>query len=173
MTLDKSALDKLFCMNSKKYGIPKLFLKGVAMTESSMMERAYRYEPGFWDRYLKDNPLWKDQDPAVVSASYGLMQLMYTTAYEMGWRGTQEDLWNPVYNIELGTKLIRRLVDKVVEQKLVEKYIWFSPLEIAMARYNGGRTGNPNEKGVLRNAKYVTKVIRNWRDFQSKEEECE
>jgi hypothetical protein len=165
MTLDKSTIDKLFCLNSKKYGIPKLWLKAVAMTESSMLERSYRYEPGFWSAYLKDNPEWKDQDPAVVSASYGLMQLMWTTAWGLGFRGTQEDLWNPVYNIELGAKLIAA--------RLTDTFIWHSPLDIAMARYNGGRTGNPGDKGVLRNAKYVAKVRRNWEDFKAKETECE
>jgi len=173
MTLDKSTIDKLFCLYSKKYRIPKLVLKAVAMTESSLLERSFRYEPGFWDRYLKNNPEWKDKDPAVVSASYGLMQLMWTTAWELGFRGTQEDLWNPVYNIELGAKLIRQLVDRVIAQKTVETFIWLSPLDIALSRYNGGRTGNPDDKGALRTMKYVGKVHRHWEEFKAKETECE
>lgn len=173
MGLDKAELDKIFCINAKKYRIPKLWLKAVAMSESSMIQTAYRYEPAFWQNYLKDNPEWKDKDPAVVSASYGLMQLMWTTAWAMGFRGTQEDLYNPVYNIELGARLIRQLLDRVMVEGVSHIYPQWSPLDVAMARYNGGRRGNPDNKGGLRNLKYVLRVRREWTNFMDKEVECE
>lgn len=171
--LGKEELDKIFCMNSKKYRIPKLVLKAMAMRESSMNQRAYRYEPGFWERYMKNDPKWVGADPAVVSASYGLMQLMWTTAAGLGFIGTAEDLYNPVINIELGAKLLRQIVDRVLVEGHVSKFIWLSPLAISLARYNGGRWKNPDDAGGIRNQKYVDGVLREWETFKSKEKECD
>lgn len=84
-------LDKVFCMVSKKNRIEKLWLKAIAIVESNLDPKAYRFEPGFWERYLKNNPEWSDKDPKRVSASYGVMQLMYTTAWLLGFRGEPED----------------------------------------------------------------------------------
>jgi len=135
-TLTDEELDKLFCSIGKKYNLKKLFLKAVCLVESDLNELAYRFEPKFWERYLKDNPEWKDKNPKEVSASYSLCQLMFTTAWGLGFRGTGEDLYNPVYNIELGAKFIRQHVDKCKR----ERYHFntpFNPLSMAMARYNG------------------------------------
>lgn len=173
MALDKESLDLLFCKCSKKYRVPKLWLKAVAMVESGMNQRAYRYEPEFWKNYMRDKPEWKDKDPSVVSASYGLMQLMWTTAVGLGFSGTPEDLYDPVYNIELGAKLIRQLLDKVLVEGVSNTFPWWSPLDIAMARYNGGRTKNPDPAGGLRNMRYVLKVRREWVNYMDKKEvEC-
>lgn len=171
--LGKEEIDKLFCMNSRKYNIPKLALKAVGVTESSLMPRAYRHEPEFWKRYLRDNPEWSHRDQAEVSSSYGIMQLMYTTAWALGFRGPGEDLYDPVVNIELGSRLLRQIVDRVLTGGHVNKFIWISPLEIALARYNGGMMKNPDERGALRNRKYVDKVLRNWADLKAKEKECD
>jgi hypothetical protein len=171
--LGKEELDKVFCMNSKKYRIPKLILKSVAMAESSMMQDAFRHEPGFWHKYLKNNPEWKDKDQAVVSSSYGLMQLMWTTAWLLGFRGTQEDLYNPVINIELGAKLLRQIADRVIVLGYSNRFFWLSPLVITLARYNGGSYQNPDDNGNIRNQKYVDKVLRFWADFKIKEKECD
>ena len=84
-------LDRILCTTAKKYGLEKLMLKAVCMVESAMQIQAYRFEQGFWDRYLKDNPKWQDQEPEAVSASYGLMQIMYVVAVENGFTGTPEE----------------------------------------------------------------------------------
>lgn len=169
--LGPKELDKLFCLYGKRYAIKKLLLKAVAEVESGFNQTAYRYEPGFWKKYLADNPEWKNQDPAVVSASYGLFQLMWTTAWSLGFRGTQEDLWNPVINIELGAKLLRVLIDKVRKRQAWEgSRLW--DIEIALACYNGGTTGNPDEKGNLRNQRYVDRVLEAYVSLRKKEKEC-
>jgi len=171
-SLDDQELDKLFCVVAKKWKLKRLLLKGMAICESSLAEREYRYEPAFFRRYLADKPEWKDQDPAIVSASYGLFQIMWTTAYWLGFRGTQEDLWNPVINTELAGKLLRKLLDEVIADTLCDKYFWLSPITIALARYNGGNKANPDEHGNLRNQKYVNRVISEWEKLKLKEEEC-
>lgn len=168
MALGEKELDRIFCMMGKKYKIKKLILKAVAVTESSLNERAYRYEPGFWTRYMKGKPEWEGRDMAEVSASYGLMQLMYPTATWLGWKGSGEDLYNPVINIELGAKLLRKLLDKV---KIESSALW--SIEIALSIYNGGKFKNPDKYGKLRTQKYVDKVFDHWFKLKKKEkEEC-
>jgi len=157
---------------AKNYRLKKLYLKAVAITESALNPRAYRYEPAFWERYLKDNPEWKDRNPNEVSASYGLMQLMFTTAHALGFDGSGEDLYNPVYNIELGAKLLRQLLDKV-EADHLDISSQRHPCAIASARYNGGSRGNPGPDGTLRNQEYVDKVFRTWKRLTTEEKECD
>ena len=167
--------DKLFCLYAKKYGLEKLFLKAVAITESSLDPNAYRYEPSFWDHYLKDKPEWKDQDPRIVSASWGLMQLMWTTAWGLGFRGEVEDIINPVFNIELGAKLLRQLLDRIKSNDHGRPdVLWMlNPLAIACARYNGGSRGNPDDNGNLRNADYALRVFDVWKELIKTEAECD
>ena len=170
--LSEKEQDKLFCMNARKYGLSKLLLKAVAITESSLDERAFRHEPNFWDRYLRNNPEWMDKDKAEVSSSYGLMQLMYVVAWEMGFRGIGEDLYNPVINVELGAKLIRHHLNRMFESGVAKKNWHLRPIDVAISRYNGGPGGNPNKRGVLRNQKYVDKVRRTWDVLIGREKDC-
>ena len=162
--------DKLFCMYGKKYRLPKLFLKAVAVCESALDEKAYRFELGFWNTYLKDNPQWKDREPSEVSASFGLMQLMFVVAYELGFRGTSEELCNPVINIELGAKLLRNHINTVHTKNFQSKY---SDYEIALCRYNMGGYMNPDSGGNVRSTKYMEKVMRVFSDLKKKEKDCE
>jgi hypothetical protein len=171
-TLDDESLDKLFCVTANKYKLKKLLLKAIAICESSLDEHAYRYEPEFFRRYLADNPEWKDKDPAIVSASHGLYQLMWTTAWHLGFRGTQDDLWNPVINTELAGKLLRRLLDEVDADGICERHFELSPISVVLSRHNGGNRDNPSADGKLRNQKYVDKVMRTWNELKIKEAEC-
>jgi len=172
MPLDKAELDKIFCLMAKKYGLKKLFLKAVAICESSLDTTAYRYEPAFWKRYLKDNPEWKNREQTEVSASYGLMQLMYTTAWGLGFRGSGEDLYDPVINVELGAKLIRKLIDNIKKNR-IHFNTPFNPLSVAMARYNGGSYKNPDKEGWVRNDKYMRRVFKEYQKLLETEKDCE
>jgi len=165
-------LDRVFCGAAKRHGLPKLFLKSVATVESSLNPRAYRFEPAFWERYLATNPQWMTKDPKVVSASYGLMQIMFVVAYENGFAGDAEELYNPVINVEIGAKILAKHVEKCQKEGVHVRYkLW--PLMIAAARYNGGSGGNPDQTGRLRNQPYVNKVFKVWNQLILKEKECE
>jgi soluble lytic murein transglycosylase-like protein len=165
----KVDLDLIFCSAAKKYGIEKNLLKAMAVVESALNERAYRHEPMFWERYLKNNDAWKEKDPKIVSSSYGLMQLMFTTAWNLGFRGQAEDLYNPVINVQLGAKLLAQLIDRISATTNIN--LW--PVDIALARYNGGSRGNPRVDGILRNQMYVDKVKVAYWEIKAKREKCE
>jgi soluble lytic murein transglycosylase-like protein len=76
------------------YDVPEAWIRAVIDTESSGNPRAYRYEP------------------AIKDASYGLMQLLYSTAKGLGYDGPAEGLYDPKTNINLGTRLLRQLRDR-------------------------------------------------------------
>ena len=169
------AYDKIFCMMSKKYGLKKLLLKALAIRESALDPKAYRHEPGFWNRYLKNNSKWKDKDPALVSSSWGLCQLMYVVAVELGFPMgmTGEELCDPVTNIELAAKHLRRSLDLIHKKNVCVEHIGLNPLVVAIARYNGGAGGNPDNDGRLRTQAYADKVIKTWSELILEESECD
>jgi soluble lytic murein transglycosylase-like protein len=137
-----------------KHGLDPQLVEAVVRAESSGNPRAYRYEPAFWDRYLKDKQKYKHEQPRRVSASYGLMQLMFPTASdELGFEGEPEDLFNIDINLDLGCAL------------LVKNRKWGGSMEAALAAYNGGRTKD-NLKPPFRNGGYVSKVMGHLADIK-------
>jgi soluble lytic murein transglycosylase-like protein len=168
--LDAESVEKLFCISAKRWNVERNVLRAVAEVESSMDQRAYRFEPRFWDTYLKNNPRWRDRDPKEVSASYGLMQIMYTTAAQLGFDGPGEELYNPAFNIELGARLLADLYQKIQPADYYKSW----PVEIVLARYNGGSGGNPNkETGALRNYQYTRKVLAAYWRIRAKGNGCQ
>jgi len=169
--------DKHFCVAGKKWDIRKLLLKSIAINESSLNPQAYRMEPLFWERYLVNNPEWKDKDPKIVSASWGLTQIMFTTAWAFGLTGeiekVRDDLLDPMINIMLCAKIMRKLIDKSIEKRYTDRYYWLSNAQVALAQWNGGGKGNPSEDGTLRNQKYVRKILKTWGELRRFEAECE
>lgn len=83
--------DELIRHSAALHNVPELWIRAVIQTESSFNPRAYRAEPQIHD------------------ASYGLMQLLYGTARNLGYSGTPEGLYDPAINIELGTQLLSEL----------------------------------------------------------------
>lgn len=124
-------------------------VEAVVLTESSGKTHAYRFEPGFWHRYLKGKPQWDGANPERVSSSYGLMQIMYPVACEMGFTETApEYLFVPTIGLHWGCKKLRSLLDWAKGNTAQ-----------ALAAYNGGKNGN--DKPPYRNQHYVDKVFSN------------
>lgn len=135
---------------AERHGIPVDLVTAVVWAESSGLTHAYRYEPAFWRRYLEGKPEWDGSNPARVSASYGLMQVMFPVAVEFGYPRTDppEHLFVPLVGLEYGCKV------------LAERIAWAQGhIEAALAAYNGGKGGNA-PGGLLRNAGYANKVLR-------------
>jgi soluble lytic murein transglycosylase-like protein len=83
--------DEIIAKYANVYNVPEPWIRAFIQTESSFNPTAYRAEPQIND------------------ASYGLMQLLYSTARGLGYTGTPEGLYDPETNIALGTKLMYQL----------------------------------------------------------------
>lgn len=134
---------------ASRYGLPPDLVQAVVLVESSGYTDAFRVEPAFWDRYLRHKPEWDGANPRRVSASYGLMQVMFPVAVEFGYprNDPPEYLFVPLIGLEYGCTV------------LSERLTWAQGnVEAALAAYNGGKGGN-KPGGVLRNAAYARKVL--------------
>lgn len=131
---------------ASQFGFDPDLIEAICLVESAGKTHAYRFEPGFWHRYLKDKPEWDGANPERVSASYGLMQCMYPVAKELGYGDLPEHLFAPVTGLHWGTKKLAALRD------------WAGGnIASALASYNGGQKGNA--KPPYRNQIYVNKVL--------------
>lgn len=113
-----------------KHAVDPDLVEAIVWQESSGVPSAYRFEPAYWERYCKEDPKFADEEPRRVAASYGLMQLMYPTAVELGYTGTPEGLFEIPVNLDLGCKLLAKLLHRYGGQRI-----------LALAAYNGGPGG--------------------------------
>lgn len=128
---------------AREHGLDADLVESVVMTESAGLAHAYRWEPDFWRRYMEGKPRWIGTNPRRVSASYGLMQVMFPVAVELGYVGEPEGLFVPSVALDLGC------------MKLAELLKWSGGnVDQALAAFNGGRG---NWRGT-QPQKYVTKV---------------
>ncbi|GAK60019.1 hypothetical protein U27_07006 [Candidatus Vecturithrix granuli] len=141
---------------SKKHRVPVPAIIATISTESSGNPQAYRYEPAFYTRYIQNKAEWKNNpysaSPKRISASYGLMQIMYTTAYNVGFRGKPEDLYDPQQNLDVGCAYIASAYQ-------VKQHGW-DPPKIACA-YNAGsvRPTTENAWGMYCHAGHLDRWI--------------
>lgn len=74
------------------WSVKPALIKGIIAAESEFNPRAYRDEP------------------AIHDGSYGLMQLLYSTANRLGYTGSTVGLFDPTLNIRLGTRFLADLI---------------------------------------------------------------
>lgn len=144
------------------YGLAPVLVAGLVWQESEFRSDAFRFEPDFWNRYLKGNPLYMHLNPRRVSSSYGLMQVMYCRLLEDKIKendaAAPETLFDPTINLHMGCAFLKELHDWA-EARVVPATVVTTPTFIALAAYNGGRGGNdPAKNWPLRNGKYATEV---------------
>lgn len=133
-----------------------LLVEAVVVQESAGNTDAFRFEPQWWNRYLKRDPKSAGLNPRRVSSSYGLMQVMFPVAAERGYKGTPEGLFVPAVGLQWGCAHLAylqswsRTFDVPVAQQL----------QAMVASYNGGRGGNnPVTDHPLRSAGYARSVL--------------
>jgi soluble lytic murein transglycosylase-like protein len=123
---------------SAKYNVPQALILGHMKQESAFNPNAYRAEP-----QIKDG-------------STGLMQVLLNTAKTMDTTATQQKLFDPAYNIDIGTKYIAKNLAR-----------YDGNVKDAIAAYNAGSAyKNANGRYVSANGKidvqgYVDKVYTN------------
>lgn len=127
---------------SIKYGLDPCLVAGVVLQESAGNTYAIRVERGFWTRYangitsLINKTISKNDNhwalyPDLASSSYGLMQLMYIVALELGADlRFPTELCDPNVGLDLGCKHLKNKIQQA-DGRIVD----------GLLKYNGG--GNP------------------------------
>lgn len=142
-----------------QHGLSPSLVAAICWQESGFRADAFRFEPDFWNRYLKPKAQYRDLNPRRVSSSYGLMQVMYCRVHEDKLTDNDalppEHLFVPDLNLRTGCQLLRELIEWAAA---VSKGS-FDPEFIASAAYNGGRGGNdPSKNWPVRNGQYAREV---------------
>lgn len=134
--------------------------------ESAGRADAFRHEPRFWLKYMATNPKYqgKGLNPRRVSSSYGLMQVMYVVAEELGFKGEPEELFLPQTNLHFGCMKLRQLREWASTFAVPQERRTLAML----AAYNGGPGGNkPTEPLRPVNEQYAERVLATYRELQS------
>jgi soluble lytic murein transglycosylase-like protein len=143
---------------ARVYKIDEALIRAIIKKESSWRPYAYKVEKSFWSRYLtgiknlffktvtKKDDQWLAY-PDIVSASYGLMQIMLTTAMELGFQyDFPFELFDPATNIKYGCLLLKKYYNR------------YGDWNDAIASYNQGNN-RKNSDGSYINQVYVDKVM--------------
>lgn len=121
---------------SEQWNVPISLIKGIIAKESSFNPNSYKSETRIND------------------ASWGLMQLLYKTAKNLGYTGSPEGLKDPQVSIFYGTKLLAANLRQAKGN-----------IEVAISAYNAGFSierpwdAKRNSKGVISNQSYVNDVL--------------
>lgn len=159
----KSAIEEA----AAKWGLDPLLVAAVCWQESGFNTDAFRFEPDFFNRYMKGNPRYAGLNPRRVSSSYGLMQCLYCRILEDA--VADNDAWDPellfipANGLDIGCGFLHALsvwasgLAVTTEQFAKEPRLYEL---IALAAYNGGKGGNdPTKNWPLRNGVYAKSVL--------------
>ena len=143
-----------------QHSLDPYVVAAVSWQESAFNTDAYRFEPGFWNRYLKTKEQYRQLNPRRVSASYGLMQVMYPLVLEDDLTDNDalppEHLFVPEYGLQTGCRHLAACLQWAASFGTNPDRITQS----ALAAYNGGRSSdNRPTSPLLRNGKYATEVL--------------
>lgn len=144
-----------------QHGLEPYVVAAVVWQESAFNTDAYRFEPDFWNRYLKMKIQYRHLNPRRVSASYGLMQVMYPLVLEDKLTDNDalppEHLFVPEHGLQTGCRHLASCIQWATSFSADPMKIVLS----ALAAYNGGRSSdNRPTSPLLRNGKYATEVSR-------------
>lgn len=121
----------LFLTTSKAIGLPAGLLSAICYVESAHKDRVVNIHDG-------------------GSPSYGVCQIKYKTARELGFTGTAYELRSAKPNILYAGKLLKRQLNR-----------YKGDIKKAVAAYNSG-TYHQHKSGLPRNNRYVKKVFKAW-----------
>jgi soluble lytic murein transglycosylase-like protein len=132
-----------------EHGHDPVVIEAMVLVESGGKADAFREEPAVWRNLLADKSEYAHLHPRRAAGSYGLMQVLYSTARDMGLpiHLEPEVLFFPENSLEYGCRYLAWLRDKKMHGK---------PLEAHLAAYNGGPRENYDPP--YRNREYVAKV---------------
>jgi soluble lytic murein transglycosylase-like protein len=136
------------------YDIDPDLIEAIVMTESSGDPNATRYEPAFYERYIKPLGL-PEAEGKKRATSYGLMQIMYQSAWEDGYRDSAERLLKIDVGLNWGVKHLKKKIALYGKQDINR----------AISAYNAGTPRMKDGKFV--NQYYVDRVNEFMRKIKS------
>lgn len=90
--------------------------KAIAIVESDNGLYNYRYEPRIYTRYLKGQKHWerlvKKYGMKNISASHGKYHILYSTAYQYGFRGSPKQLATEAVQEKMFDRIFKILLKK-------------------------------------------------------------
>lgn len=139
--------------HARHNNLDPLLVEAIVHIESGGNPWLTRYEPNYrWTVYVRDlavkHGVSVNTMTIMQQTSWGLMQLMGATAYDMGFEGYITELVTPTLGIEWGCKYLAKQRDR------------FGSYEPDfVAAYNAGRP-KKTEGGFYMNQQYVDKVYK-------------
>lgn len=127
----QAAIDQIIAQKSQQYGVEQSLIRAIIEQESN------------WNINAR---LW---EPSLNTASVGLMQVLVPTAASvLGHAVTEDQLYDPNVNIDVGVHYLSMLQSQYGSQGL----------QAVISAYNGGRP-LVNQAGTYNNQGYVDKVM--------------
>ena len=149
MQSDREALTKL-CADFK---VDCRVMAAIITVESNWRPYAVRYEPAFnlrnfaFKEYARENHITEETEKILAKCSWGLGQIMGTTARDMGYCGPLPALCEPYKGMLWAVKYYLRLCERYEETN------------DRISAYNAGSVSK-DINGRYRNQQYVDKVIK-------------
>lgn len=139
-TLFNNENDKFDNINywANQYMLPTALVMGIIAQESGFNSLAKRYEQ------------------SLNTSSYGLTQILYTTAKDMGFTGDENNLFDDNVNLKFGLKYLKKQYDKY-NQNLFD----------TISAYNLG-TAKKLNSGKYANQQYVNQVTSYYMFYNAK-----
>ena len=155
----RTAYTALIAQTASEHDLDPNLFEALVICESAGRADAFRFEPQFAVRYhiAQKFPQWPVR---AVASSYGLTQIMCSTAYELGWRDPcPEYLFIPEVNLYWGAHYLRLCFDWAAAFNAPES----DTLRGALCSYNAGRNSNtsplnPRPSNVAYSVRVLTKA---------------
>lgn len=130
MALAQPQLFDLIRSTASWHALEPSLLLALAEQESSFNTWAMRYEPSFYEHYVRKNYPTLNTEAAARSTSYGLCQVMGEVAREMGFTGPfLTMLCDESTGLDYGARMLHKCITEA------------GTVSAGLLRYNGG--GNP------------------------------
>ena len=150
--------EQLVSTIAPRFGLPVELVNAIIQVESEGDPSALRYEPAFYDRYVRGKghqvfrPCSRETEEKARAFSWGLMQVMGQVAREEGFTGPYlAELIEPATGIEYGCRHLARHARSFP----APTYGW----DAVCAAYNGGKGAVRGPNG-FNNPAYPAKVLK-------------
>jgi len=142
----KPGIRALIESKAAAYRLDPDLVEAHVLTESSGEPTATRFEPRFYERYVRPLGIKDDNEARGRATSFGLLQIMGQVARELGFQGAFSSLLDPATGLDWGCKKLARCYKRYEKQGI----------DYGIAAYNAGSAVRVD--GVFVNQAYVDKV---------------